>query len=178
MLPWMATPGPVTPPAQSRQSAPVYVAAPPAASTIPACRSARLSSASVSSSSTCCAVRPWASRSRPRVLYDRLGSDWVATAPTCARAAGTAAPTAKNFEATATPHDSPSSDRATIENVMARTLSVLVAGGVCEGRSHQYGERHASWHADRRRRLSGSQRGHPGGRAQGRRDLRLRVHRV
>jgi hypothetical protein len=42
-------------------------------------------------------------------------------APTPAAAAGTADPTARNLEATATPHDSPSSDRATIENVMSET---------------------------------------------------------
>ena len=45
---------------------------------------------------------------------------WVAMAPTPATAAGTADPTARNFDATATPHDSPSADLATIENVMAR----------------------------------------------------------
>src|SRR4051794_41804669 len=43
-------------------------------------------------------------------------------APTPATAAGTAEPTARNFDATATPHDSPSADRATIEKVMAATL--------------------------------------------------------
>ena len=37
-----------------------------------------------------------------------------------ATAAGTAAPTARNLEATATPQDSPSVERATMENVMAR----------------------------------------------------------
>jgi hypothetical protein len=41
----------------------------------------------------------------------------VAIAPIPATAAGTAAPTARNFEATATPQDSPSAERATIENV-------------------------------------------------------------
>src|SRR5689334_18797529 len=50
-----------------------------------------------------------------------LASAWVAIAPTPAAAAGTAEPTARNFEATATPHDSPSSDRATMENVMDGT---------------------------------------------------------
>ena len=45
-------------------------------------------------------------------------------APTPATAAGTADPTARNFEATATPHDSPSADLATIENVIARTLAM------------------------------------------------------
>src|SRR3954471_24777064 len=44
-------------------------------------------------------------------------------APTPATAAGTADPTARNFDATATPHDSPSADLATIENVMARTIA-------------------------------------------------------
>src|SRR3954453_14183580 len=44
-------------------------------------------------------------------------------APTPATAAGTAEPTARNFDATATPHDSPSADLATIEKVMAGTIS-------------------------------------------------------
>src|SRR3954452_5973621 len=44
-------------------------------------------------------------------------------APTPATAAGTAEPTARNLEATATPHDSPSAERATIEKVMRRTLA-------------------------------------------------------
>src|SRR6478735_5997166 len=39
-------------------------------------------------------------------------------APTPATAAGTAEPTARNLEATATPQDSPSAERATIEKVM------------------------------------------------------------
>src|SRR6476659_8855115 len=47
-------------------------------------------------------------------------------APTCATAAGTTAPTARNFEATATPHDSPSVERATMENVMSRSLAITV----------------------------------------------------
>lgn len=50
-----------------------------------------------------------------------LASAWVAMAPTPAAAAGTAEPTARNLEATATPQDSPSSDRATIEKVIAET---------------------------------------------------------
>src|SRR5213592_699745 len=43
-------------------------------------------------------------------------------APSPATAAGTALPTARNLEATATPQDSPSADRATIEKVMARSM--------------------------------------------------------
>src|SRR5215468_1054269 len=46
-------------------------------------------------------------------------------APTPARAPGTTAPTARNFEATATPHcrpAGPSALQATIENVMPRNL--------------------------------------------------------
>src|SRR6266487_2403741 len=42
-------------------------------------------------------------------------------APTVARAAGTTEPTARNFEATATPQASPSELRATIEKVTAAT---------------------------------------------------------
>src|SRR6478609_8046783 len=44
-------------------------------------------------------------------------------APIPATAAGTADPTARNLEATATPQDSPSSDLATIENVMGRNIA-------------------------------------------------------
>jgi hypothetical protein len=42
-------------------------------------------------------------------------------APMPATAAGTTEPTARNLEATATPQDSPSSERATIEKVTATT---------------------------------------------------------
>ena len=52
-------------------------------------------------------------------LKDPCYAAWVATAPTPATAAGQTAPTARNFEATATPQDSPSVDLATMENVMA-----------------------------------------------------------
>ena len=50
-----------------------------------------------------------------------MGTTLVAIAPMPATAAGTAEPTARNLEATATPHDSPSAERATIEKVMAPT---------------------------------------------------------
>ena len=53
-----------------------------------------------------------------QALVATFASAWVAIAPTWATAAGTAAPTARNLEATATPHDSPSADRATMEKVM------------------------------------------------------------
>src|SRR4051794_33793167 len=43
-------------------------------------------------------------------------------APIPATAAGTALPTARNLDATATPHDSPSAERATIEKVMRPSL--------------------------------------------------------
>src|SRR3954452_859187 len=69
------------------------------------------------------AVAPSSSIARARDFQATFASAWVAIAPTPATAAGTAEPTARNFDATATPHDSPSADRATIENVMARTLA-------------------------------------------------------
>ena len=50
-----------------------------------------------------------------------LVSDQASNKPlggTCMTAAGTADPTARNLEATATPQDSPSAERATIEKVM------------------------------------------------------------
>ena len=55
----------------------------------------------------------------PKGLLSEGAIAWVATAPIPATAAGTGEPTARNLEATATPQDSPSSERATIEKVMA-----------------------------------------------------------
>jgi len=46
-----------------------------------------------------------------------LAKDWVATAPTPARAHGTTAPTDRNLEATATPHSPVAGSAATMENV-------------------------------------------------------------
>src|SRR6266545_7140095 len=45
----------------------------------------------------------------------------VATAPAPARPQGTTAPTARNFDATAIPHESESASNATIEKVIARS---------------------------------------------------------
>jgi hypothetical protein len=64
---------------------------------------------------------PSASIVSPSALYAVFASAWVAIAPTPARAAGTTAPTARNFDAVATPQVSPSGDWATIEKVMAAT---------------------------------------------------------
>ena len=58
MLPWIATPSPVTPPAQSKQSEPVWVAAPPSTSTRPTWRSSRFSSSSSSRRRATSAVAP------------------------------------------------------------------------------------------------------------------------
>src|SRR6185503_7755669 len=46
-----------------------------------------------------------------------LASACVAMAPTCGSAAGTPAPTARNFDCTATPHSAASRSQATIEYV-------------------------------------------------------------
>ena len=98
-----------------------------------------------------------------------MASAWVAIAPMPATAAGTTEPTARNFEATATPQDSPSSERATIEKVMARHATRERAGVLAGRRGPhwivpmtRYGDRHASGSADRRRGLPRPQRRHPG----------------
>jgi hypothetical protein len=51
-----------------------------------------------------------------------LAHDCVATAPTLARAHGTTAPTAGNFDATATPQSPAAGSAATIENVIVCAL--------------------------------------------------------
>src|SRR5918993_5416323 len=53
-------------------------------------------------------------------------SDWVATAPTPSRTAGTMEPTARNRLATATPQASPS--RAAMEKVMGAAYGGRIAG--------------------------------------------------
>src|SRR3954465_3782801 len=68
------------------------------------------------------AVAPSSNIARARDFQATFASARGATAPMPATAAGTTEPTARNFDATATPHDSPSADRATIEKVMAAPL--------------------------------------------------------
>src|SRR5689334_11474514 len=106
------------PPAQSRQDSPVCDAERPAASTMPSCRCSGLSSSSISRCIASTAGSPSSSDQRPAPFHDTFASAWVASAPTPAIAAGTAEPTARNLDATATPHDSPSADRPTMEKVM------------------------------------------------------------
>src|SRR5690606_39824640 len=61
-------------------------------------------------------------RSRPRGPKTVLAYDWVATAPTPARAHDTTAPTARNLDATATPRSPVSASNPTIEKVDGRTV--------------------------------------------------------
>src|SRR5262245_30061505 len=56
----------------------------------------------------------------PKVVF---AADWVATAPTPASAHGTTLPTAKNFEATATPRSPLAGSKPTIEKVDTRPVS-------------------------------------------------------
>ena len=53
----------------------------------------------------------------PSGRYARFAHACVAMAPTCGSAAGTTAPTARNFDWTATPHSPASRSHATIEYV-------------------------------------------------------------
>src|SRR5689334_9710560 len=114
----MAYPFPETPPAQAKHPVPENVTEPPFASTRPTCLSSLSGSSSNNRSSVSCAESPVPSRARPRGPKDVLANDWVATAPTPACAHGTTAPTAGNFDATATPQAPSSRSLATIENVM------------------------------------------------------------
>src|SRR5690606_12440758 len=77
------------------------------------------------------APRPRAIRSRPRGPKTVLAYDWVATAPTPARAHDTTAPTARNLDATATPRSPVSASNPTIEKVDGRT--VMSASSSCSG---------------------------------------------
>src|SRR3954471_9278302 len=85
---------------------------------MPSCRSVRSASAAVSRSTVSVAVAPAASSASPSGPYATFANDWVATAPTPARAHGTTAPTARNFDCTATARSPVAASRATIENVI------------------------------------------------------------
>ena len=117
MLPWTATPGAVRPPAQGMHCSPVKVADRPCMSTTPTWRWEAMASACVSRSITSTGATPCASSRRPSGPYERLANAWVATAPTPAWAQGTITPTARNLEATATPHSWASGSAAAIEKV-------------------------------------------------------------
>ena len=97
MLPWAATPAAVRPPAQARHASPVCVAAPPAASTIPAWRVPRSGSAATRRARASAAPIPDARSARPSGPYATLADACVATAPTPARALGTTEPTAEEL---------------------------------------------------------------------------------
>src|SRR5512142_2205219 len=118
----MAYPLPETKPAQAKQLLPENVTEPPFASTKPTCLSSLSGSSSNKRSSVSRADRPVASNANPRGPKDVLAKDWVATAPTPACAQGTTAPTAGNFDATATPQACSSRSQATMENVIIRFL--------------------------------------------------------
>ena len=115
MLPWAANPGPVIPPAHAKHDPPVWVAAPPCASTIPTWRWLRSGSALTSRSSAWCADMPPAMRASPSGPNVTFANDWVATAPTPAEAHGTTAPTARNLDCTATPRSPVAGSSATME---------------------------------------------------------------
>src|SRR5450756_2133262 len=89
---------PVRPPAQAKHERPVWVADAPWASTMPTWRCSRRRSASTSVASAPVAVAPPARSARPSGPNPTLAYDWVAIAPTPARAHGTTDPTARNLD--------------------------------------------------------------------------------
>src|SRR5437016_9297091 len=90
-------------PAHGKHSFPVYEADRPRASTTPACRCAASLSALTRRCSASFGATRCFSRARAFGPYVVFAYDWVATAPTPARAKGTTAPTATNFDSTAMP---------------------------------------------------------------------------
>src|SRR5262249_22530745 len=113
---------PLRPPAHPMHPEPVNVAAPPVASTKPACRSSRPSSPSSTASSACAAGIPLAMSRSPSGPRSVFAHACVATAPTPAFAHGTTAPTHGNFDGTATPRSPFAGSNPTIEKVI-RTSS-------------------------------------------------------
>ncbi len=103
MFPCTAKPCPTRWLAWSKQRFPVNAAAFPFASTRPICRSSAPGSPATSRRTTSSAGTPCESSRSASSRQATFASAWVATAPTPARAAGTMAPTAGNFDWTATP---------------------------------------------------------------------------
>ena len=97
------------------QSAPVWTATRPAASTIPTWRTAASASAPSRPSSAAAAPAPAASRSSPCGPWAGSTTDCVATAPTPGRAQMHSEPTENQCECTAAPCSPVAGSKATIE---------------------------------------------------------------
>jgi hypothetical protein len=106
----------------------VWAATRPRASTIPACRRGASGSEAISSSSASRGDFPAASSSSPRGPQVVLAKACVATAPIPAFAQGTTAPTAKNFDCTATPTSPVDGSAPTIEKVATGSPAGAVPG--------------------------------------------------
>ena len=99
------------------QSAPVWTATRPAASTMPTWRTAASSSGPSSAASASGAASPAASRSSPCGPWPGSTTDCVATAPIPGRAQMQSEPTENQCECTAAPCSPVSGSKATIEYV-------------------------------------------------------------
>ena len=115
MLAWAETCSPVASPAHGMQSAPVWTATRPAASTIATWRTAASASEPSRASSAPAAVVPAARRSSPCGPWAGSTTDCVATAPTPGRAQVQSEPTENQCECTAAPCSPLSGSKATIE---------------------------------------------------------------
>ena len=102
-------------------------------------------SASTSAASAPCASAPLSRSARPSGPYRTLAYDWVAIAPTPARAHGTTDPTARNLDWTATPRSPVTPSRATMEYVTTSASSRCIqrvagskplAVATCRGPQH------------------------------------------
>ena len=120
-------------PAQSPFSAPVWAAVRPCMSISPSWRSSRPASSASSSASATAGDRPCSIRSSPWGPYSTIVHDWVATAPTPARAQGTARPTNGTRVVTATPLWPVAGSMAQIEKVAKNGCSRRTAGGGMAG---------------------------------------------
>ncbi len=115
MLAWQVQCAPGASPAHGMQSAPVWTATPPCASTTPTWRTAASPSSASSAPSASAALSPAARRSSVRGPYAGSTTDCVATAPTPGRPQMHSEPTENQCDWTAAPSSPVSGSRATIE---------------------------------------------------------------
>ena len=118
MLPWIATPGSAMPPAQSRHSPPVCVADGAGGVDDPELPVGALRVLGDQPLHHLRRGQPLVEQRHPGDLPRHVGLGLGRQCADARDGGGTTCPTARNFEATATPHDSPSSERATMEKVI------------------------------------------------------------
>src|SRR6058998_4368650 len=129
MFPWAAKFRPTTCPAHGKHSFPVYDAARPRASTTPTWRCAASLSPVTSLFTTSFGATPRFNIARASRPYAVFAYACVATAPTRAAANGTTAPTATNFDSTATPRSFVLGSNATMLNVDGRARCIAAGNG-------------------------------------------------